>query len=348
MSIYHPAKLTALSHGGGCGCKISPSVLARLLENIPQAQSADLLTGIAPGDDAAVYQLDEKRVLIATTDFFPPIVDDPYQFGRIAAANALSDIYAMGAAPALALNLLGMPIEKLAEETIAKVLRGGHAVCNEASCVIAGGHSLDSAEPFYGLAVIGFGWREKIKCNSTAVAGDALVLGKPLGIGVLSSAFKQRRLDNAAYEEMIFWSTKINSVGLQIAKVDGVHAMCDVTGFGLLGHLLEMCDASNLTARIHLDDVPVMDSALDLSRKDISTGAAARNLQSVREQLTLPARNTPREALLSDPQTNGGLLVACAQDDVRAVLDMFAAEGFSCAAKIGDLSDASKPAIVVE
>ncbi len=348
MGIDHSAKLTSLSHGGGCGCKIAPPALARLLAKIPPPRCADLLTGAGSNDDAAVYRLSAERALIATTDFFPPIVDDPYQFGRIAAANALSDVYAMGGSPALALNLLAMPSDKLDEETIARVLRGGHDVCGEAGCVIAGGHSLDSAEPFYGLAVVGFGKPEHIKHNSAAVAGDALVLGKPLGIGVLAAAFKRGCLSEDAYEEMIFWSTKLNAVGSRIAQADGAHAMCDVTGFGLLGHLLEMCDAASLVARIRADDVPMLDSALALSQKGIATGAATRNLQSARAQTDMPAGNGARAALLCDPQTNGGLLVACAPDAVAPILDMFHADGFASAAAIGALEAALQPAIVVE
>lgn len=347
MGRYHPAKLTSLSHGGGCGCKVPPATLARLLTNIPQAQCVDLLTGRGDNDDAAVYRLSENQLLIATTDFFPPIVDDPYQFGRIAAANALSDIYAMGGTPVLALNLLAVPLDKIDEKTIAQVLLGGHDVCAEAGCMIAGGHSLDSAEPFYGLALIGFGKPQNIKYNSTAVAGDVLVLGKPLGIGVLASALKRKCLSDDAYDEMIFWATKLNTVGSRIAELDGVRAMCDVTGFGLLGHLLEMCNAANLTARIRLNDIPLIDSALALSRRGIATGAAARNLQSVRAQVDWLGGDSVRETLLCDPQTNGGLLVACASDDVEQVLNIFHHDGFQSAAAIGSLDAAPQASIVV-
>lgn len=347
MSLNHPAKLTALSHGGGCGCKISPAVLARLLKHVPQAWCASLLSGNQTSDDAAVYRLGAERLLVATTDFFPPIVDDPRDFGRIAAANALSDIYAMGAEPALALNLLGAPVGKLKEESIEQILLGGQDICSEAGCVIAGGHSLDSAEPFYGLACFGFCTEQHVKYNSTARAGDVVILGKPLGIGVLGGALKQNRLHESAYEEMILWAAKLNSVGAPLAKLDGVHAMSDVTGFGLLGHLFEICNAANLRARLRLDEIPLLDSALAFARRGVATAAAARNLKSVHARLHLPGRDKAREALLTDPQTNGGLLIACAAEAADRVVDVFHSAGFQPACAIGFLEAAEQAAISI-
>lgn len=320
MSLNHPAKLTTLSHGGGCGCKISPALLSRLLKDIPQIECADLLTGNQTNDDAAVYRISEDQAMVATTDFFPPMVNDPFDFGRIAAANAISDVYAMGARPALALNLLGMPTNALDEAHIKAILMGGQSVCQQAQCVIAGGHSLDSPEPFYGLAVIGFAKPQQILYNATAQSGDLLVLSKPLGIGILSAAVKQNRISEEAYGEMIRICTQLNSVGMEIAQIQGVHAMSDVTGFGLLGHLLEMCHPQNLHAHLRLQDIPFIPHALQLAEQGVTTGAAQRNAKSVAAQVTLPQSDAVREALLTDPQTNGGLLIACGRDSLAEVL----------------------------
>ena len=347
MPLHHSAKLTELSHGGGCGCKISPSVLAGLLKNIPQLDDDNLLTGIQTNDDAAVYRLDENRLLVATTDFFPPQVDDPFDFGRIAAANAISDIYAMGATPALALNILGMPVDKLNEKIIGEILRGGQDICNKAQCIIAGGHSLDSAEPFYGLVAIGFVEPSNVKYNATAQADDVLILGKPLGIGVLSNALKKGKLNDAVYAEMIHWATKLNSVGPTLAKLNGVHMLSDVTGFGLLGHLMEVCKPANLVAQIKLTDIPMLESAVALAHQGCVTGAGQRNLSSVEKYVTMSHSNNPRQILLSDPQTNGGLLVACRPNIADQVLDCFSAQNFTSAQIIGTLEHSEHPRIVI-
>ncbi|MBC7499810.1 MAG: selenide, water dikinase SelD, partial [Herminiimonas sp.] len=233
-------KLTSFSHGGGCGCKIAPGVLSEILKNsagfpVPK----ELLVGIETADDAAVYQLNDEQALIATTDFFMPIVDDPYDFGRIAATNAISDVYAMGGTPIMALALVGMPIDKLPVEVIGQVIRGGESICAEAGIPIAGGHTIDSVEPIYGLVVLGLIHPSKIKRNPDAKAGDKLILGKPIGVAVLSAALKKNLLDADGYASMIANTTKLNKPGKELSELAGVHALTDVTGFGLLGHLLE-------------------------------------------------------------------------------------------------------------
>ncbi|HSE11534.1 MAG TPA: selenide, water dikinase SelD, partial [Rudaea sp.] len=259
MTTNHPAipRLTSLSHGGGCGCKIAPGVLADLLKrSTPALQFPQLLVGTETADDAAVYRINDDQAIIATTDFFMPIVDDPFDFGRISATNALSDVYAMGGTPLMALALVAMPIKVLPPEVIREILRGGESICAEAGIPIAGGHSIDSVEPVYGLAAIGVVDPKNVKRNCAALAGDVLILGKPLGVGILSAALKNGRLDAAGYRAMIDTTVKLNRVGADLAKLPGVHAMTDVTGFGLLGHLLEMCRGSGLGAHLRMNDVP--------------------------------------------------------------------------------------------
>lgn len=332
-------RLTSLSHGGGCGCKISPGVLADLLQGMPAAAPfADLLVGREASDDAAVYRIDDQHAVVATTDFFMPIVDDPRDFGRIAATNAISDIYAMGARPLFALAIVGMPIDTLPHESIRAILGGGESICAEAGIPIAGGHSIDSVEPIYGLAVIGHVHPRAIRTNATGRAGDALVLGKPLGVGLYSAAFKKQRLDAAGYSELIETTTRLNRVGPQLAALDGVHALTDVTGFGLLGHLLEVCRGSGVAARINSGTVPLLKQAMAFAREGLVTGASARNWLACGESIGIePALATEWKNLLTDPQTSGGLLVACARESVPDVLDLFAQAGFADAAEIGEL-----------
>jgi len=332
-------RLTSLSHGGGCGCKIAPGVLADLLAKSPSAAAySQLLVGTETSDDAAVYQLNDDQAVIATTDFFMPIVDDPFDFGRIAATNALSDVYAMGGTPIFALAILGMPIKVLPPEVIREILRGGERVCADASIPIAGGHSIDSVEPIYGLAAIGVVNPKHVKRNSTARAGDALVLGKPLGVGILSAALKKGKLTGAGYEAMIATTTLLNRAGADLARVPGVHAMTDVTGFGLLGHLLEICRGSRLGARLSLSNIPFLNNVRALAEAGFVTGASDRNWASygdhVRFAPDLPATTRP---LLCDPQTSGGLLVSCAPDSVPAVLDTFARHSANSPGLIGEM-----------
>jgi selenide, water dikinase len=343
-------RLTSLSHGGGCGCKIAPGVLADLLKrSAPMQAFPNLLVGNDTADDAAVYKLNDEQAIVATTDFFMPIVDDPFDFGRIAATNALSDVYAMGGKPILALALVGMPINVLPHEVIAEVLKGGEAVCADAGIPVAGGHSIDSVEPIYGLAALGIVHPSKVKRNAAARPGDVLVLGKPLGVGVLSAALKKDKLDQHGYDAMIAATTKLNRPGADLAQLDGVHALTDVTGFGLLGHTLEIARGAGLTARIRYADLPWLPQVLDFVRAGIYTGASGRNWTAYGKDIALDVANQDEaRALLTDPQTSGGLLVSCAPDSVDDVLAIFRADGFTDAAVIGEMVDAVDGARRVE
>jgi selenide,water dikinase len=333
-------KLTSFSHGGGCGCKIAPGVLSAILKNssgfpVPK----ELLVGIETADDAAVYQLNDEQALIATTDFFMPIVDDPYDFGRIAATNAISDVYAMGGTPIMALALVGMPINKLPIETIGLIIKGGESICSEAGIPIAGGHTIDSVEPIYGLVVLGLVHPSKIKRNADAKAGDVLVLGKPLGVGVLSAALKKDMLDEAGYAAMIANTTKLNKPGKALSELPGVHALTDVTGFGLLGHLLELARGAGLTAKLTMSQIPLLPGVEQLAHDGYFTGASGRNWEAYSSDVTLAADVTPAQhTLLTDPQTSGGLLVSCDPSAVDEVLAVFRAGGFEAAAVIGEMA----------
>ena len=330
-------KLTSFSHGGGCGCKIAPGVLAEILQKssgfpVPK----ELMVGIETADDAAVYKLNDEQALIATTDFFMPIVDDPFDFGRIAATNAISDVYAMGGTPIMALALVGMPVNKLPLETIGQIIRGGESVCSEAGIPIAGGHTIDSVEPIYGLVVMGLVHPSKVKRNADARAGDVLVLGKPLGVGVLSAALKKDKLGADGYAAMIANTTKLNKPGRLLAEMPGVHALTDVTGFGLLGHLLELARGAKLAAQLDMAKVPLLPGVLQLAHDGYFTGASGRNWDAYGADVDLDAAISPaQQALLTDPQTSGGLLVSCDPSAVDEVLALFQREGFGEAAVIG-------------
>jgi selenide,water dikinase len=317
-------KLTQFSHGGGCGCKIAPAVLSKLLANAPAGiVPPDLLVGTETADDAAVYRLNDRQAIVATTDFFTPIVDDPFDFGRIAATNALSDVYAMGGRPIMALAVVGMPLDKLPMEVIGRILEGGAAVCRDAGIPVAGGHSIDVLEPIYGLVGLGVVDPAEVKTNAGAHADDVLILTKPLGIGILSAGLKKGLLGDAGYAEMLRWTTMLNRVGMRLAGMSAVHAVTDVTGFGLAGHLLELCRGSKLGATIHFDELPLIDAAARLVRDGIATGASARNWASYGESVRF-AGDAPewQRKLITDPQTSGGLLIACT---VEAVADVLAA-----------------------
>lgn len=333
-------RLTSLSHGGGCGCKIAPGVLAGLLKDMPAAAGfADLLVGRETSDDAAVYRINETQAIVATTDFFMPIVDDPFDFGRIAATNALSDLYAMGATPLFALAIVGMPIDVLPTETIRQILRGGETVCTQAGIPVAGGHSIDSVEPIYGLAAIGLVHPRDVRRNATARDGDRLVLGKPLGVGIHSAAYKKGLLDAAGYQALIETTTRLNRPGVELARIDGVHAMTDVTGFGLLGHLLEIARGSGLGAQLEMARIPLLPATRALAEAGATTGASSRNWSAYGDRIDPADALQPVDrAILTDPQTSGGLLVACAPEVVDAVLATFAAAGFDDAAVIGALT----------
>ena len=333
-------KLTQFSHGGGCGCKIAPAVLKEILaQSAPASGFVDLLVGSETSDDAAVYRLNDKQAIVATTDFFMPIVDDAFDFGRIAATNALSDIYAMGGKPLFALAIVGMPVGKLPVETIRSILAGGEAVCRAAGIPVAGGHSIDAPEPIYGLVGIGIVHPGQVKRNRDAQAGDVLILGKPIGVGVLSAALKKGTLGEAAYRQMVDTTTKLNAVGVDLGQIEGVHAMTDVTGFALLGHLLEIARGSKLTAELDWASVPRIAEAVALAEAGVSTGAAERNWASYGHEVELaPGIADWQRKFLCDPQTSGGLLVACAPDTEATVLEVFRQAGFAQAAPVGRLS----------
>lgn len=334
-------KLTSFSHGGGCGCKIAPGVLSEILKNstgfpVPK----ELMVGIETADDAAVYKLNDEQALIATTDFFMPIVDDPFDFGRIAATNAISDVYAMGGTPIMALALVGMPINKLPIETIGQIIKGGESICAEAGIPIAGGHTIDSVEPIYGLVVLGLVHPSKVKRNADAKAGDVLVLGKPLGVGVLSAALKKDKLDADGYKAMIANTTKLNKPGKALSEMAGVHALTDVTGFGLLGHLLELARGAKLEAHLEMAKIPLLPGVEQLAHDGYFTGASGRNWDAYGKDVTLGAGvSQAQHMLLTDPQTSGGLLVSCDQGSVEEVLDLFRREGFGEAAVIGRMAE---------
>ncbi len=328
MNAPEKIRLTEFSHGGGCGCKIAPAILSEILAASPiRGLPKDLLVGTETADDAAVYRLNDTQALVATTDFFTPIVDDPYDFGRIAATNAISDVYAMGGKPIFALAIVGMPLEKLPVSAIRQILAGGESVCAAAGIPIAGGHSIDTLEPIYGLVALGLVHPDKIKRNSSARAGDSLVLGKPLGIGILSAALKKGKLSAAGYAEMLKWTTRLNTPGAAFGEMADVHSVTDVTGFGLAGHLLEMCRGARLTAEVAFDALPVIPEALDWVKQGVATGASDRNWKGYGAEVELPSGFPEwKRKLLSDPQTSGGLLVACAPGAVSQVIRQFNGE----------------------
>jgi len=345
--MSYNGRLTSLSHGGGCGCKIAPGVLSSILKASPlRALPAALLAGNENNEDAAVYQINANQAIVATTDFFMPIVDDPYEFGRIAATNAISDIYAMGAQPLFALALLGMPINVLPLDVVQKITAGGESVCADAGIVIAGGHSIDSVEPIYGLVVIGIVDPKHLKRNNGSRVGDSIILSKPLGVGILSAALKKERLSDAGYREMIALTTQLNKPGLALSRLEGVHAMTDVTGFGLAGHLLELARGAGLRAALNWNTVPIVDEAMTLAQGDIYTGASTRNWAAYGNEVTLT--NQPgiwQQHLLTDPQTSGGLLISCAPELEAEVLAILQADGFSRAAVIGRFEPGSGMAV---
>jgi selenide,water dikinase len=330
-------RLTSLAHGGGCGCKLAPSVLQQLLADQPAAGLyRQLLVGIETGDDAAVWQVNESTCVVATTDFFMPVVDDPYDFGRIAATNAISDVFAMGARPIMALAILGVPLGKLPIEIVREILKGGAAVCATAGIPVSGGHSIDSPEPIYGLAVIGLCRPDQVRRNAGARTGDAVILTKAIGVGVYSAALKQGHLDDTQYAEMIATTTQLNSLGAELADDPAVHAMTDVTGFGLLGHALEMARGSNLAVTIAWPTVPLLSAAQALAQQGCVTGASHRNWSSYGDAVTLPPElDGWQRHLLCDPQTSGGLLVACAPERAPDIVKLALDTGHAAARIIG-------------
>jgi len=342
-------RLTSLSHGGGCGCKIAPAILQQIISKsgnplIPK----ELLVGIETSDDAAVYQINEHQAIVATTDFFMPIVDDPFDFGRIAATNAISDVYAMGGTPLFALALVGMPINTLPLDQIKLILDGGESVCREAGIPIAGGHTIDSVEAIYGLVAIGIVDPKNLKRNAGAKPGDKLILSKPLGVGILSAALKKEKLSADGYKAMIESTTKLNKPGIKLGQLAGVTALTDVTGFALLGHLLEICKGSKTSATIHVEQLPFMDGVLDMAKAGFVTGASGRNWDGYGHDISIDTKYGKEiQDLLTDPQTSGGLLVACDPSVVDEVMQIFSDGGFQHAAVIGEIN-AGAPKVFVK
>ncbi|AGT10315.1 selenide, water dikinase SelD [Paracoccus aminophilus] len=341
-------RLTSLAHGGGCGCKLAPSVLRELLADQPIAQAfPQLLVGTETADDAAVWQVDDNTCVIATTDFFMPMVDDPRDFGRIAATNAISDVYAMGGRPIMALAILGMPIDKMDPADIREILAGGREICAEAGIPVAGGHSIDAPEPIYGLAVIGLCHPSELRRNAEARPGDRLILTKGIGVGIYSAAIKKGLLSEAGLAEMVATTTLLNKVGPDLAKLPEVHAITDVTGFGILGHGLELARGAGLRVTLNLADLPLLTQASALAESGLLTGASTRNWMAYGEEVALP-EGLPlwQRNLLTDPQTSGGLLVAVAPEAADRVLALIRAAGYPLAAIIGEVG-AGTPGITV-
>jgi len=330
-------RLTELAHGGGCGCKLAPAVLQQLLAGSGAATAfPQLLVGTETADDAAVWHLPDGNCAIATTDFFMPVVDDARDFGRIAATNAISDIYAMGGTPLFALAILCIPLGKLPIEVTRDILAGGAEACRGAGIPVAGGHSIDTAEPIYGLAVIGSCRPEQLRRNSGARPGDALILTKAIGVGIYANALRKGALDRDGYAEMLASTTKLNSIGARLGQQAAVHAVTDVTGFGLFGHGLEMARGSGATLRIKANAVPLLTQARSLVDQDFVTGASHRNWDSCAQAVTVPeALPLAMRHLLTDAQTSGGLLVSCDNGSAREILAMVRDQGYHRAAIIG-------------
>ncbi len=323
-------KLTQFSHGGGCGCKIAPNILEQILHSqYAFPDNKNLLVGNNSKDDAAVYDIGNGTAVISTTDFFMPIVNDAFDFGRIASANAISDVYAMGGKPIMAIAVLGWPVDKIPPSIAQRVLEGSRSICAEAGIPLAGGHSIDAPEPIFGLAVTGLVDIQNLKQNNTAKEGDLLFITKRLGVGILSTAQKRELLKAEHFDALIKQLTQLNSLGERLGKIKGVHAMTDITGFGLLGHLLEMTEGSGLSCDLYYDRIPILDGAKDYIVQKVIPGATKRNWNSVSDKVKLTGKFNEEEALslLADPQTNGGLLVAVNEGSVEEVKSLFIENG---------------------
>lgn len=326
LKLEEQIKLTQYSHGAGCGCKIAPKVLDEILRtNIAFPDSDKLLVGNSSKDDAAVYDLGNGMALISTTDFFMPIVDDAFDFGRIAAANSISDVYAMGGKPLIAIAILGWPVEKLSSEIAQRVIEGGRTICAEAGIPLAGGHSIDSPEPIFGLAVSGIIPIENLKKNNTAQEGDHLFISKALGVGILSTAQKRGLLKEEHLQSMIQQMTSLNKIGEDLGKIKGITAMTDITGFGLLGHLIEMAEGSGLSAEIYYDKIPLVNGVKEYLSQRIFPDATTRNWSSYSDKVKFEKGVNVMEAftLLPDPQTNGGLLISVKNKSLEEVIQLF-------------------------
>ena len=334
MSVA-PVRLTEYSHGAGCGCKISPRILETILASkLELPHDARLLVGYATKDDAAAYSIDDRRAILSTTDFFMPIVDDPFDFGRIAATNAISDIYAMGGTPLLAIAILGWPVQKLSAEIAQRVVDGGRRACADAGIPLAGGHSIDSPEPIFGLAVTGEVAKAQLKQNCTAGVGDLLYLTKPLGVGILTTAQKQKKLRDEHADLARDVMCRLNKVGALVSRHEAVSAMTDVTGFGLMGHLLEVCEGSGVNARVSFDAVPRLTPAMDYIDAGCVPGGTQRNFESFGERLGPMAER--QRSLLCDPQTSGGLLI-CVRPQGREAVEEILRENHLHCTPIGEL-----------
>jgi selenide,water dikinase len=338
-------KLTEFTKGGGCGCKIPPAALAEILSEHRTGEANGLIVGNSSGDDCAVIEIGEDRLLISTTDFFTPIVDDPYDFGRIAAANSISDIYSMGGTPVLAISILAWPLEKLDAGIASEVIRGARDICAESGIMIGGGHSIENPEPVFGLAVNGILNKSDLKRNNTAKSGDLLFITKPIGSGMMSAALKKGSLQEELKEELIYQMSKLNTIGRDLGGVKGVTAMTDVTGFGLIGHLLEMCDSGRLSASIRYTEVPLMNGVRELAGRMIYPDNTMRNWKAFGEQVS----GISGESLLTlcDPQTNGGLLVAVDPSSKEEVEKLFNNKGWFFR-EIGQFMEPATSVIVIE
>lgn len=343
-------RLTQYSKGGGCGCKIAPAVLQQILQTQNKIPFGDLLVGNETSDDAAVYRINDETAVISTTDFFLPIVDDAFDFGRIAAANAISDVYAMGGSPLMAIAILGWPVEKLSTDIAQKVLEGGRAVCQEAGIPLAGGHTIDSNDPIFGLAVTGMVSAKNLKQNNTARAGDHIFLTKPVGVGILSTALKRGVLQQEHYRSLIAQMTTLNKIGEALGKIEGVRAMTDVTGFGLLGHLIEMAEGSGLGAELSYSSITKIEGVDEYLKQRTIPDATFRNWNSYSNKVQFEKGVNVMEAfnLLPDPQTNGGLLIAVSENAVNEVKEILNAEGLTAYAQpVGCLTEPREKVIYV-
>jgi selenide,water dikinase len=334
-----PIKLTSYSHGAGCGCKISPKILTTILESsAPAPEDKHLLVGNDTRDDAAVYDMGNGIGIISTTDFFLPIVDDPFTFGRIAATNAISDVYAMGGKPLMGIAILGWPVDKIAPEIAAQVMEGGRKACSDAGIILAGGHSIDNPEPIFGLAVTGSIAISKLKRNDEAEAGSVLYLTKPLGIGILATAQKKGLLEEEHKDIAANSMVVLNDVGLELSEIEEVTALTDVTGFGLAGHLIEVCEGSNVSAKVNYSNVPVFNEINGYLDKECVPGGTLRNWESYGHKLNI--EDLKQRYILCDPQTSGGLLIAVKKEASKKVESILRNKGLY-AEPIGELIEKS-------
>lgn len=351
MGNVQEIKLTQFSHGAGCGCKIAPQVLEKILHsNIQHPTSGNLLVGNSSKDDAAVYDLGNGTALISTTDFFTPIVDDAFAFGKIASANAISDVYAMGGKPILAVAVLGFPVDKLPIELAQQIIGGARNICAEANIPLAGGHSIDSPEPIFGLAVNGLVKIEHLKRNNTAKENDLLFLTKPLGVGILSTAQKKGVIEKEDAELMLQQLSALNKIGAELGCIHGVHAMTDVTGFGLLGHLIEMCEGSGLSATLQYSHIPVLDAAKKYLQQNIRPDATTRNWSSYGSKVSFETGVNVMKAfnVLPDPQTNGGLLIAADNAFAKEIVELLLKHNIVFTTPIGILTKQAEKIITIK